>query len=724
MTNVLKALGVFLASKSLFDVGVQGFSNLASSVRHFHCHPSPLIGSPRSLDIPSNAPFSPSSALCLSQKSSEQQQVEEKVESLSDVDARVLQEMLAESKLDLETEDDIRKLLERGTVKSTVNRKEQERAEAKQRREDSPFDSTILQTFTDTKLWKKLSAQTSDLLESAKIWVSNKVEADLQVAAALGLFAWERAVRDVSRALPAAGSAAQNVIKKEMPLSLTNTSSYREEPIKKKTSIRDDLNRPEDEIKEVTRAVFSILKGETAAGAANARALRTAARAGTINTAERQKQAFRQRRRLERRDRDLSRIAGSVVDATYELQRELKAETSTAGYKTKPIRNAIAAGTVGMLSAVQETARIAAAKRKETLALKQAAVNRTVVYSQLLEERLAIQQRLVACIEEPQITWGASEFTRNLSEEKLRQVATMLMLLRDNILATSQPSIAEGEKVTVEQANTLLQVLRTDLQAVRDLKSNVEADISFGMAEALYKAIIGISGDESGENSLLVRLEEIQATLQPPAVPDATDIEPRAEDVFFANAVIGDSEETIPASWAATVPTDDPDDDASFDVPEPITKRASFIDALVVDIVPEVVMQSDALTDALAGDTEVVMDDDFNELGVPKYRSFVAEVVSDDDVETAFGGAKAVKNLSEEEIEEESVQEPNLAVKAVLRTLDIVFFVLEKSFTVVLPATIRYSVTAARRYDEVQRSGQGHEGWELLHRSADAKGRY
>jgi len=428
---------------------------------------------------------------------------------------------------------------------------------------------------------------------------------------------------------------------------------------------------------------------------------------------------------LDRRDRDLNRIAGSVVDATYELQRELKAETSMAGYKTKPIRNAIAAGTVGMLSAVQETARIAAAKRKETLALKQAAFNRTVIYSQLLEERLAVQQRLVACIDEPQATWAVTEYTRTLSDDKLRQVATMLMLLRDNVMAKNQPENVDGEKVTIEQANALLLVLRSDLQAIGELKTCLEADISFGMADALYKAIVGISGEESGEKPLLLRLDEFQAALQQPIVPYATEIKPREDEIFFANAEIGGSGESIPASWAARVSTDHPESDAPVDNQEPITQKAQFIDALVVDIVPEVVMRSDTLAEALAGDSGVDINNNYVESGLPKYKSFIAEVVSDDDVETAFGGAKAVKNLSDEEIEEEeSVQEPSMAVKALLRTLDIVFFVLEKSFTVVLPATIRYSVTAARRYDEVQRSGQGHEGWELLHNFADAKGRY
>ena len=133
--------------------------------------------------------------------------------------------------------------------------------------------------------------------------------------------------------------------------------------------------------------------------------------------------------------------------------------------------------------------------------------------------------------------------------------------------------------------------------------------------------------------------------------------------------------------------------------------------AYVVDVVPEKVVKT--------------MDDTIVSPEDTQYKSFLAEVVSDEDVASAFGEAKAVQNLSEEELlAEEAHEEPSLAVKALLRVLDVAFFVLEKSVTVVLPAAYRYSVNAKIRYQEIQRNGQGRRGWEFLRRSADAKGRY
>ena len=649
----------------------------------------------------------------------QQQQQPQQEEALSDVDARVLREMLQESKLDLQTEDDIRQLLQRGTVKSTVNPKVEAQEERKQRAAESPFESTLLQTFTDTKLWKKLSAQTNDLLESAKIWVANKVEQDLQVAAALGLFAWERAVKDVARALPAAGTVTKRTI-----LQLTNQSSYEEAPPQSlsKESLRQDLNRPADEIKDVSRAIWGILQGETPQAAANARGLRTAAAAGTVNAADRQRRAFSQRRKLDRRDKDWTRLAGGVVDATYELQQELKAETSTAGYKTKPLRQAIKAGTVGVLTAVRDTARLAAARRQETRALKQAAVDRTVVYTQLLEERTAIQERLSACIDTPLETWlsaPSEELAREtlqMTEDGLREVATLMVLVRNEM--TGAPAVEHladltvdnglVNAVSVQEVEELIELLQTELVAIQELRSRVATDISYTVADALYSNILGLTSTEEGsstETPLILRLDELQASLRTSPEVEVQPTKPNGKNVFFADvkSYAGVASETASASsvypeWAQNSV-------------EATGEGTHMEAAYVVDVVPEKVVKT--------------MDDTIVSPEDTQYKSFLAEVVSDEDVASAFGEAKAVQNLSEEELlAEEAQEEPSLAVKALLRVLDVAFFVLEKSVTVVLPAAYRYSVNAKIRYQEIQRNGQGRRGWEFLRRSADAKGRY
>jgi hypothetical protein len=94
-------------------------------------------------------------------------------DNLSDIDARVLQAMLQESKkLGLKhTEEDIRKLLERATAKTTRNKDDSELSAY-----SSQVLEEVLKTLSDTKLWKKVSAQASDNVESVGVWVTNKVE--------------------------------------------------------------------------------------------------------------------------------------------------------------------------------------------------------------------------------------------------------------------------------------------------------------------------------------------------------------------------------------------------------------------------------------------------------------------------------------------------------------------------------------------------------------------
>lgn len=333
--------------------------------------------------------------------------------------------------------------------------------------------------------------------------------------------------------------------------------------------------------------------------------------------------------------------------------------------------------------------------------------------------------------------------TMRLSENSLREVATLMVLLRNDMspalavdinnanLTIADESLASA---TPEQTKELIGLLRGDLRAIEELRSRVAADISFTIADALYPVILGIpkdSGTERAENNgspsekpLILRLDEIEASLKPISLPDLDNVELKEDDVFFADTFVGDEQETVPASWATTVPDAETyieaEDRKSTARPEP-----QYLDALVVEVVPTVKMESTgAVADAIMRDTGLLLDDDASTMfteSMPKYKTFMAEVVSDEEIDSAFGEAKAVKNLSDEEFDQE---EPNLAVIALLRTLDVVFFVLEKGFTVVLPATIQYTVTATRRYREVQRSGEGNKGWELLRWSADAKGRY
>jgi hypothetical protein len=326
---------------------------------------------------------------------------EEVEESLSDVDTRVLRAMLQEQKLNMNDEEELRKLLERGTVKQPkkkiIENKNNKAGEVDD--DESLYSSQVLKTLTDTKLWKKLSLQANDLLESVSIWVSNKVEQDVKVLAALGLFAWDRVQQDVARALPATSSSSSGssaFLPKQLLL-LTNASAYdintrssEQSTQSSRNNVREQMNRPEDEIKSVSRELFAILSGERTkyqrgggssllSAKQQQRGLRTVAPAGTAYSGERQRRALQQKRKVEQSKKNIATNIGSnVVDSVWELRQEMKSEVNVPGYKTEPIRNVIAAGvgaTNQLLQGVRDRAQLVAAatvrQKDESLLLSQ-----------------------------------------------------------------------------------------------------------------------------------------------------------------------------------------------------------------------------------------------------------------------------------------------------------------------------------------------------------------
>lgn len=252
-------------------------------------------------------------------------------ETLEDVDARVLRSMLQEQKLDLDTEDDIRKLLERGTVKRTIPKEEQAASKP------SEYSSQAFQKLSETKLFQKLKRNAADFLESAGIAILNKIEQDVKVVAALGVFAWDRAVLDVARALPETASS----------------------PSKRKTLLLSaNMTRPQDEIRVVRESVSAIFQGN-----APGRSLRTAAPTGRSNAKVRQTRAFRNKKKMNQPN--IPKIPGKVIDTAYELKRELSVETSTPGYRTAPARAAIRAATKGLLDQARTAVALRSAERKQ-----------------------------------------------------------------------------------------------------------------------------------------------------------------------------------------------------------------------------------------------------------------------------------------------------------------------------------------------------------------------
>ena len=205
-------------------------------------------------------------------------------ESLSDVDARVLRAILEEEKLDLRTEDAVKDLLERGTKPVERPPSSSSAAEAEKKKGrigEYRYASKVLNDITNSEWWGSIRAKTEEVLDSAKILIENRIERDSKLFASLGLFAWERAKRDVARALPETGrtGAAVGRAMRNAARQLAANSSYAEyipeenfilPPSKYgegvETNVRDELNTVGDEIRSVTESIRDILSGKGGVG--------------------------------------------------------------------------------------------------------------------------------------------------------------------------------------------------------------------------------------------------------------------------------------------------------------------------------------------------------------------------------------------------------------------------------------------------------------------------
>lgn len=662
-------------------------------------------------------------------------------EAVSDVDARVLRSMLQEKKLDLETEEDVRKLLERGTFKKVSEPKSDSRNE-----DLSEYSSEVLKTLANTKLWKKVSAQATDVLETVGIWVSNKVERDVKVLAALGLFAWDRAVRDVARSLPAAGAQAEKNLKQ------TNTSSFvPQSPDQPTKNALEQMNRPVDEIKSVSQELFGILSGErTSVATSSGRGLRTAAPAGLGNAAERQRRAYQQRQKLDKQQNDVTKIGGSVLDTAWELQRELKAETNIPGYKTEPIRNFIEASVVAtgniLRAARVETLLSTGEKKGLRLQVPKKDIKRDLVMGQfgvqqaefvnyiaksktesdgleveaafetcavvaeqarpnqekevlvlaelkaeLKAERVRIIDRLSKCIEDPSDTWLTPSVIDSLgnldffSGSGMLDTLTKMILLKDEMQDPIFDQIATSKELAVGQ-------LMTIRITIEDFCALTATEVSSIIADRLRVELLG-QGQSSDKRPLILRLEEVMSELT------------KEGDVILVKAPIDNTMITEESA-------------ANQKQMAEIRAKATVLQPQIFDVIPDAVMktQDDNFV------TKKIIAIVHNEIGAAG-AGLVAEIVSDDDFENAVGAAKVVLEVTGEEGEPEDTGE-NVFIRTTLRSLDVVFFVIERVVTVGVPSTVNIIKTVMTRVEEVNRNGKGSVGWKQVGNLANTKGRY
>lgn len=503
---------------------------------------------------PCSASSSSATALCAT-PTEEQSNSPAVEEEISDIDARVLQSMLQDGALDLETEDDMKKLLERGVAPKDA------RLQDLGDESDSEFSSRVVQTLTDTKLWKALQAKADDVMESASIYVSNRIERDSKLLASIGVFAWERAKRDVARALPASSGAtvgrvvrtatkqlgssrSVDDVKEAFKASAASVKGAEKERTLEDVNLYEEFNTPFDEIRSVTKSIRDILSGESVSTTTTAqRGLRSTAPAGEKTRTERQQRAYQKRKQTvlkrEKEGVNVGRVTGGFVDAAWEVKQDISVETNRPGYKTKGIRTAIAAG-------AETTSRVIAAARegqpgawknilfgsKEKVQvfeleseIESAAeplqempelpelpvvppepelVADVPLPAELLDEQRSVVSRLKFCIEKPEETWLTTDVLATLEDtidpDELRDVVTTMICARDDL------SITSNQPETILELITKLKQVKNTIEMVNSKAGSVAGP---AVASKLGSILYG-SDPEDAIQPTLMALDEIK----------------------------------------------------------------------------------------------------------------------------------------------------------------------------------------------------------------------
>jgi len=726
-----------------------------------------------------------------------QKKRKEETEKLSDLDARVLQSLLQDDTLDLKSEDNLKKMLENG-----LKKKEPVRNRETENTNESEFSSTFFKTLNDNELWNSFTTKAETFVESAKIFVQNRIERDAQLLASIGVFAWERALKDVGRALPSAGKSGAGMAKKmrDSLFLLTNNSSFVEyiptdnfilPPSKYsqgvETSAFEELNTPLDEIKSVTEAIRDILAGKTVS---QDRGLRSVAPAGRSKSTERQKMAFERKkntvlkREKEGIDAKVMRATSTVTDAAWELKREMEVEGNEAGYRAKTAQRTLegtleSAGFLGGSSnkpfrGIGE--RLFGAKSSNTVMpiiesstdLPEESLSLQLLKkSDLDSERERLVQTLNNCLANPSETWlnrSVSDVSTNenitdsldesmnttelpqdatsgrdttpvmtsLNEAAWENLITTMILARNDIEAQY-----DNEAETFDNEENIFAELRKLETTVNTLSALAAASAGYEAAQVLKSELLG-----DAEDSLLSSLDDlldlrIQQQTQEQEKTRILEFQRKAEEerrnqVEMKMVVEQEPDDILEASFVET----------SWNRTESTKPResASSDDTAEAVIVSEVISRDStpSYVTFKKGNNRIHADVEF-EVTTSSGRSMHSEYAEEGDFDGVYANAEIVSEVDEDrfiqtdenlnsaafdELSADSTSEQPLLAKVALRTLDVVLFVVEKTFTVGLPGIFNAYRTAKDRNEEVRRNGLGKEGWEQLENLNDASKRY
>ena len=616
-----------------------------------------------------------------------------------------------------------------------------------------------LQSVSDNKFWNSVRAKGFELIDTVGIIIANRIERDTKTLAAIGIFGLDRIRQDIGRALPAAGRQVKKLL-------LSSNSTYVEQlldatentpfalPSERSMTEREMLTTPADEIKAVTGAIFDILAGNELPESSSAssfagprRNLGSFAPAGTSKLAERQKRAYQARKKtvLKREregiDRSFGRTIGSLTDATWELRREMQTGVGReAGYRTKGVRRALAAGATNLLQSGRDESRklISGSRNRyermiggsnepapdanqnimDVSAVEEAEIIQEVMeetnyeYAEdgllspqsFLEEKRRLIATLDSCLSQPGNTWLTKDVVTqainsgiNLDNSMLKEVITNMVTVRDQL----QKEVEEAEER--QWMDLRIEYVQTEFRRLKEMVDSVSS--------------LAISA--AGENAATLLRNELQGFVLSDNLDEIIDTELERMEQVLAERVAARTEEVQSQRR------------------QEMEARGQQVIAEVVDATVDWSQSTQQPQVGNSGYTEVEVVQSQNKgwdggssqsytqqggYSDQMPRSSV-EVVSDSEYSDYEQSFRYAESGSIEE-EDDSTEEENPATEFVLRVLDALFFVGEKVFFVVLPELITGGANISARYSEAQNRGAGSVGWKVFKNMKSKKNQY
>ena len=673
---------------------------------------------------------------------------QEKDDRISEMDARVLQSMLRDNKLDLEQTSNMKKLLERGIRKDNEDDETAAAAAGGDgEKEEEPYSSQVIKTLADTKFWKAFKRNAAEVLESVAISVTNEIEKGAKVLVGLGFFAWDRAKQDVARALPTAATVPQKKV-----FQLGETSSYVEPaaapaagddgdaepemtPSQRAKSIRQEFTTPADEISAVASEIGKIFQradrqmalqsqedkskdtrnpfyaafveeveyqkqsgdGATPFYASTSLSSTASRGASRLDTAFQRSQKTKLAREKENLAVKGNRLASAAIDSAYQVRSEISGEENAPGYKTKQLRESTVDASRRLAAAAQKTAGFLGGARSFLLGGGGSSPEPQKP-QQLPQAGAAGTNRAKA---DPVDFLDETAYFAFKREEPPPGGSEVPDAAAAAAAAGASPPgnfAASDAPPTVTETDFSGGIVIEDNKVI-DTDGPKNDGGAFGFLSAFAKRGMGQQETQESEAPAVSSTASGAATPQQPDI-EVMDVITDAEVVMANkdNFNYFDKDDVVVSSGDANGGTEYFTTGSYLDNMEPQTASA----------------------------TGAGSDDGL--------RQVTAEVITDDDDfdKTVFAQANTVDNMSAEDFlrqqaaeEAEENDEPNPFTRATLRTLDVAFLVVEKGVSVA-PMAVELAQRAVSRAAEakLKDSAGSQIGWELHNGNVRGDKRY